>query len=219
MKRAWSVAAGLLLLVASAPAQDSKYNAAGIAQAGDIAYPLNAQAPGVVTLDVSLDASAAVQNVTIVRDLPPFTAVAQNAVQGWQFTPAIVEGQGVAGAVRVHVVFNPYNPGGVGLPGLSLQPAAGGAAGSFQPAGLQKANYASYPPNTVASGTVVLQVHVGRDGKVHGVLVARGKGALIGAATSAAKSWVFSPATYRGGAVASDVVVVFVFPLPQAGTR
>jgi hypothetical protein len=196
-----------------------KYHAAGVEQAGDIAYPINSQAPGFVTLDVSVDASGAVQGVAVVRDVPPLTTAAQSAVKGWQYTTATLDGQGVAGTVRVDVAFNPYNPGGVGLPGETLQPASGGASGDFQPAQLQKAGYATYPPNTVASGTVVLVVHVGHDGKVRGVNAVRGKGALYGAAMTAARAWVFAPATYKGNAVGSDVVVAYVFASPQAGTR
>jgi TonB family protein len=196
-----------------------KYHAAGIAQAGDIAYPMNSSAPGFVTLDVSLNASGAVQSVSVVRDVPPLTSAAQSAVKGWQFMPAMVDGQGVAGVVRVNVAFNPYNPEGVGLPGESLQAPRGGEPGKFQPAGVTTANYARYPPNTVTSGTVVLRVHVGHDGKGNGVIVVRGKGPLSGAATEAAKTWAFTPAMYGGKAVASDVVVVYVFAAPQAGTR
>jgi TonB family protein len=180
---------------------------------------MNSQSPGIVTLDVSLDATAAVQNVSVVRDLPPFTAVAQAAVQGWQYTPAMVDGQGIAGAARVNVVFNPFNPGGAGLPGATLQPATNAGGGDFQPAQVQTASYATYPPNTVSSGTVVLQVHVGNDGKIHGVIVVRGKGALSGTATQTVKSWTFTAASYQGKPVSSDVVVAFVFASPQAGTR
>ena len=226
MRRGWLVFAGMLA-VASLTAgvwvrgqgNGGRYHAAGIAQGGEIAYPMNTNTTGFVTLDVSLDANATVQNVTVLRDVPPLTSAAQNAVKSWQYTPAMVDGQGVAGVVRVNVAFNPYNPSGVGLPGESLQPVVGGGNGNFQPAGLTKANYAMYPPNTVSSGTVVLQVHVGHDGKVHGAIVVRGKGALSGAATAAAKTWVFTPAMYQGKAVASDVVVAFVFATPQAGTR
>jgi TonB family protein len=197
-----------------------KYHAAGLAMAGDIAYPLNSQAPGFVTLDVRLDASGAVQNVTVVRDVPPLTAAAQSAVKTWQFTPATLDGQSVPGVLRVNIAFNPYNPSGVGLPGESLQPATGGASGDFQPAQVLKTTYATYPPNTVASGTVVVLVHVGSDGKAHGAGVVRGKvGVLAGAATKAAKSWTFTPATYKGQPVGSDVAVSFVFASPQAGTR
>ena len=198
-----------------------KYHPPRIAQAGDIAYPINSQTPGFVTLDVSLDAKGAVQNVGVVRDLPPFTSVAQSAVKSWQFTPATVNGDAVAGTARVHIVFNPYNPAGVGLPGEPLRPTNGkGAAnGDFQPPQLRKASYATYPPNTVASETVVLQVHVGSQGKVRGVTVVHGTGPLNEAATSAVKTWAFAPATYKGNAVGSEVGVAFVFPLPEAGTR
>jgi TonB family protein len=218
----------LLLILASLMAavwvrgqgSGGKYHAAGLAMAGDIAYPLNSQAPGFVTLDVSLDASGAVQNVTVVRDVPPLTAAAQSAVKTWQFTPATLDGQGVPGVLRVNIAFNPYNPSGVGLPGESLQPATGGPSGDFQPAQVLKTTYATYPPNTVASGTVVVLVHVGSDGKAHGAGVVRGKvGVLAGAATKAAKSWTFTPAAYKGQPVGSDVAVSFVFASPQAGTR
>src|SRR5271169_6625505 len=110
MRRAWVAAAGILLLGMAARGQSGggKYHSAGIAQGGDIAYPMNSQSPGYVTLDVSLDATGAVQSVNVVRDTPPFTSTAQSAVNAWQFTPALMDGQGVSGTVRVNVAFNPY---------------------------------------------------------------------------------------------------------------
>lgn len=227
MKRRSLMAAGGLALVSlltgvllRGQSASGKYHSAGLAMAGEIAYPMNSQSSGFVTLDVSLDSTAAVQNVAVVRDVPPLTAAAQHAVDGWRFTPATLDGQSVAGVLQVNVAFNPYNPSGVGLPGASLEPASGSPSGDFQPAQLLKANYANYPPNTIASGTVVLQAHIASDGSVHGVNVVRGKvGALAGAATKAAKSWSFRPASYKGQAVASDVAIVFVFATPQAGAR
>jgi len=197
-----------------------KYHAAGLAMAGDIAYPMSSRAPGFVTLDVSVSASGAAQGVTVVRDSAPLTAAAESGINSWQFTPATADGQTVAGVVRVDVAFNPYNPSGVGLSGESLQPSTGGAGGDFQPAKVLKANYANYPPNTVAYGTIVMQVHVSSDGQIHRVSVVSGKiGGLVGAATKAVKTWSFAAATYKGQAVGSDVVVAYVFASPQAGTR
>ncbi len=227
MRRAWVAATGGLFVlslmagvwVKGQSTGGAGYHAASVAQAGSIPYPMNSQAPGFVTLDVSLDASGAVQNVTVVRDVPPFTTVAQGAVKNWQFSPATVDGQAAAGVVPVDVAFNPYNPSGAGLPGESLQPPSATVSGDFQPAGLVKANYAAYPPNTVASGTVVMMVRVGSDGNVHRVRVLRGKGVLADAATAEVKTWGFTAATYRGTAVGADVAVAFVFAMPQAGTR
>jgi TonB family protein len=199
---------------------NGKYHAAGISQAaGNIAYPMNVNTPGIVTLDVSVDASGAVQNVSVVRDVPPLTSAAQSAVSGWQFTGASADGQHVPGVVRVDVAFNPFNPGGAGLPGENLQAPSSGANGNFVPAGLTKAGYATYPANTVAGGTVVMKVGVGKGGKVHGVTVVSGAGPLGDAASAAVKNWVFTPATWKGTAVGSEVVVAFVFANAAAGTR
>jgi TonB family protein len=226
MRRVSLMAAGLLTVLSLTAGiwvrgqSTGKYHSTGLAMAGDIAYPMDTRTPGFVTVDVSLDASGVVQNVAVIRDVPPLTAAVQSAVNAWHFTPATLDGQSVPGLLRINVAFNPYNPSGVGLPGESLQPSSGSASGDFQPAQLLKANYADYPPNTVASGTVAMQAHLGSDGKVHSVGVVRGKvGALAGAAIKAAKSWNFAPATYKGQPVSSDVAIVFVFASPQAGTR
>jgi TonB family protein len=224
MKRLRGVAfAAAILLAAPTWGQTGvgdSYHGPGVGHATDIAYPTNIRTTGIVTLDVSVDATGAVQNVAVVRDVPPLTSVAQSAVRSWQFTPASVNGQSAAGLVRVNVVFNPFNLSGVGLPSPSLQPANSSSAtssGDFQPAGLTAASYATYPPHTTNAGTVVLQVHVGGDGKVHGQIVSLGTGSLSGTAARAVKTWHFTPASYRGKTVASDVVVAYVFA-PPAGT-
>jgi TonB family protein len=220
MRRAWTSVMGMLVMATATWAQNGpKYHPAEISQAGDIAYPINPSSPGFVTLDVSVDASGAVQNLTVVRDLPPLTGAAQGAVKGWQYAHATLAGKGVPGTVRVIVAFNPFNPSGVGLPGEPLQPASAGAGGDFQPAGLQKANYAIFPPNAVAGATVVLKLHVGKSGKERDLSVVQGTGVFSDAAVAAVKTWVFSPAMYQGKAVGSEVAVAFVFPSAEMGTR
>lgn len=226
MTQASKVAAGFLALAnltagvwVRGQSTTGKYHGAKLSQAGQIAYPMNSQQPGFVTLDVGVDSSGAVENAAIVRDVPPLTAAVESSLKGWQFSPAKMDGQSIAGVVGVTVAFNPYNPSGVGLPGESLQPASSAATGDFHPAQVQKAHYAIYPPNTVASGAVVLRVRVGADGGVHSVAAVGDKGALTTPSVNAAKTWTFAPATYKGQAVASDVAVIFVFASPQAGTR
>jgi TonB family protein len=81
-----------------------------------------------------------------------------------------------------------------------------------------EAQYATYPPHTVRAGTVVLQVHVESGGQVQGVIVARGTGSLSGTTSKAVRTWKFTAASYKGKAVASDVVVAYVFASPAAGT-
>lgn len=221
-----SKAAGVLIAVSlmagvwvRGQAPEPKYHAAKLTQAGSIAYPINAQQPGFVSVNVSVGSDGSAQQVTVVQDTPPLTNAVQTALTSWQFTPATFNGRTVPGIVAVDVAFNPFNPSGVGLPGQTFQPPAAAANGDYQPAVWQNGSYASYPANTVASGTVVLQVHISASGQVSKVLVLRGKGVLSDPSVAAAKSWSFAPATYKGKAVASDVAVAFVFAAPQAGTR
>jgi len=198
------------------------YRGPVLGHTGDIPYPMNSSTTGIVTLDISVDSTGAVQNVGIVRDVPPLTSAAQSAVASWQVIPGMVNGLAAPGILRVNVVFNPFNPNGVGLPSPPLQPAKtndGPNKADFQPAQVTEAHYATYPPHTVKAGTVVLQVHVESGGQVQGVIVARGTGSLSGTASKAVKNWKFVPASYRGKAVASDVVVTYVFASPAAGTR
>jgi len=225
MNRRWGVAlAGAILLTAPTWGQidvGGGYHGPALGHAGDVTYPMNSSTTGIVTLDISVDATGTVQHVGVVRDVPPLTSAAQSAVRSWQFTPAIVNGLATAGTVRVSVVFNPFNPSGVGLPSPPLQPTnsnEGAKKGDFQAAQVTEAHYAMYPPNTVQAGTVVPQVQVESGGQVQGVIVARGTGSLSGTASKAVKTWKFKAARFKGKAVASDVVVAYVFASPAAGT-
>ena len=159
MNRRWGVAlAGAILLTAPTWGQidaGGGYHGPALGHAGDVTYPMNSSTTGIVTLDISVDATGTVQNVGVVRDVPPLTSAAQSAVRSWQFTPAIVNGLATAGTVRVNVVFNPFNPSGVGLPSPPLQPAnsnEGAKRGDFQPAQVTEAHYATYPPTYGAGG-------------------------------------------------------------------
>jgi len=198
----------------------SSYRPAGVSKAGDIPFPSNSTVTGLVTLGISVGSDGSVQNVSVIRDLPPLTAAAQDGLKNWQFAPAVENGKMVEGNCRVQIIFNPFNPGDTTIPGGS-EPAATAADGSdaeFQPAQLESAEFASYPENTVASGTVVLQLGVDAEGGVSGARVFRGAGPLAGAATRTAKNWKFTAATYKGTAVSSVVPVAFVFASPAQGT-
>ena len=89
-----------------------------IATASDIPYPVNTATPGIVTLLLKLDATAKVENVQVLRDIPPLTSAAQTAVRTWTFTPANPDGSPIPSTLSVNVVFNPFNPGGVAIEGL-----------------------------------------------------------------------------------------------------
>jgi len=222
MKRLIS-AMGVAVLAMSpgvAKAQNGgKFVAPKLVSAGEISYPMNSNSPGIVTLQVHLDGNANIQSVQVVRDVPPLTSAAQAAVQGWSFTAATQNGNGIPSSIPVTAMFNPFNPAGVALPSPGLGPAGNAASAPYIPAQVTSATYATYPPNSVAFGTVVLDVKIGSGGSVKNVTVVHGVAALTGSAITAVRTWGFGPATRNGKAVESHIVVAFVFPSPAAGTQ
>jgi TonB family protein len=196
-----------------------KFVAPKIVNAGEIQYPMNSNSPGIVTLQVNLDENANVRSVQVVKDMPPLASAAETAVQGWSFVSATENGTGVPSSIRVTAVFNPFNPAGVGLPSPGLESTGNGGSAPYIPSQVTSVSYATYPPNTVANGTVVLDVKIGSAGGIKRVGVVHGAAALTGAALSSVRTWSFSPAMRNGKAVESHTVVAFVFPSPAAGTR
>ena len=218
MTSRWGAAvAGILLVTGILLAQTSgggKYHPAGITKVGDIPYPVNTAITGMVILEVSLSPAGAAQNVQTVVDKPPLTEAAATAVKNWKYASATLDGQPVPGIVDVSVVFNPFNPGGVGVPTGTPAPPESleSSKGDFRPPQVKSATFAAYPVDTVRSGTVVVEVKVGKDGTLMWVRVLRGPGVLLGAATSALRAWTFAPATDKGAPVESYLPVAFVFP-------
>jgi len=222
MRGRWGAVAALGILAAAGTVfgqTGGKYNGAGIARGGQIPYPVNTAITGMVTLEVSVGPGGGLQNVQTVTDTPPLTAAATNAVKNRKYSPAMLGGVPVAGVVDVNVVFNPFNPGGVGIANGTAAPPEGleWTKGDFHPAQVKTARFAAFPANTVTSGTVVLIVKVGSDGSLGGVRVLRSVGALSAAATRSVSGWTFAPATYKGAAVESYLPVVFVFPSAAMG--
>jgi outer membrane biosynthesis protein TonB len=218
MTRRWGGAfAGILLVTGVLLAQTSgggKYRPAGIAKVGEIPYPVNTAITGMVILEVSVSPAGAAQNVQTVVDKPPLTEAAASAVKNWKYAPAMLDGQPVPGIVNVSVVFNPFNPGGVGVPTGTPAPPESleSSKGDFRPPQAKSATFAAYPVDTVRSGTTVMEVKVGKEGRLMWVREVGGPAVLSGAATSALRAWRFAPGTYKGVAVESYLAVAFVFP-------
>ena len=164
-----------------------------------------------------LDSAAKIQNVQVLRDVPPLTSAAQTAMQSWAFAPAIRNGHPVAARLSVSVVFNPFNPGGVSIEGLkvSLPPTPPGPEDSdCNPPQITSGQFAIYPANSIASGTVILDVTIDKSGGITKIHVIRSVPSLTPQSIKAVKSWEFRAAAYKDQPVASHTVVAFVFPSP-----
>jgi TonB family protein len=221
MRRHVIFAAGaiLLLSLSIAPAgskthKTSPFSAAGITSGSNIAYPVNTLASGAVSLLLSLDGSANIQNVQVLRDSPPLTSSVQDAVQLWTFTPASLQGVPVASEISVTAIFNIFNPaGGAAVQSLVLAPSQSvyPDALQFMPPQITSASFANYPANSVAQGTVVLDVTLGAAGQPKQIRVVYGAPPLTQQATNAIKTWQFNAATFKGQPVSAHIIIAFVF--------
>jgi outer membrane biosynthesis protein TonB len=72
--------------------------------------------------------------------------------------------------------------------------------------------------NSVATGTVVLDLTVGKSGEVKKLIPIRPVPSLTSAAISAVQKWTINAATFHGKAIASKIVIAFVFRLPTVTT-
>lgn len=151
----------------------------------------------------------------ILRDLPPFTSIVQSTVGNWTFNPATSGGYPITSALPVSFVFCPYNPNHTQLIPLSasaLPPSSPiGDAQYVPPPQIASASYPVYPANTVANGTVVLDVTIGKSGQVTKVRAVRSVADLTQPAINAVKSWSYNRATVDGNSAVSKMVLVFVF--------
>jgi TonB family protein len=205
----------LLIAVQFAAAQqpDEKFESPDVLSATDISYPMNTTTTGLVTLAFTVAANGHLKNPRVLRDTPPLTSAAQSAIRNWTFKAAYSNGQSVASLISVSVVFNPFNPSATAITGLSLTSPtpAGAGATTFVPPQITSASYAIYPSNSLATGTVVLSLTVGKSGDVHAVRVVHGVAALTSSATQAVKAWKYNAGTLNGQPVTSKLIVAFVF--------
>jgi TonB family protein len=225
MKRNSKLIAALLLLVYVGFAATSGEVSAGshfdppdITTAGDIPYPIDSIASGVVSLAVTVSAGGQVQNVEVVRGISGLSGVATNAVSTWSFTPGKLDGVAVPSTINVQIIFN---PGTLQNQNLPLQPGAlvtPPVPAGYEPPQMAQASYAVYPPNSVGTGTVVLALVINKFSEVKRVTPIRSVPSLTAAATAAVKNWTINPATLNEKKLNANVIVAFVFRSPSHST-
>jgi len=198
---------------ATGQANTHKTGLPDVAGASDIAYPVNTTLTGMVALLLTIHASGNAQSTLVFQDAPPLTAAAQAAIQKWKFTAGGFHGKAATTLLPVYIVFNPYNPAGTApvSGGLKAPPAMPAHGSSGVPPQIRLASYAMYPPNTLATGTVVLSVNVDKSGHATDIRVVHGVHPLRDAAMDVVKQWGFQPATSGGETVAGRICIAFVF--------
>jgi Gram-negative bacterial TonB protein C-terminal len=189
-----------------------------ITAASDVPYPIDNVASGLVSIAVNLTAGGQVQNVQAVRDIPGLTAVVSNAVNTWTFSPGKLDGNAVPSTINVQVLFN---PGTVQNQNLQLSPGAlvtPPIPPGYMPPQMSQVSYAVYPPNSVATGAVVLDLLINKYSEVKKVTPIRLVPSLTEAAIAAVKTWTVNPATLNEKKLDAKLVVAFVFRSPTIST-
>jgi TonB family protein len=199
-------------------AVDPDFVSPDVVTAGEILYPPDSIASGIVTLSINLDEAGQIQNVQVLRDIPSLTEPAVTAVKSWTFAPGKLEGKPVASSLNVSVVFNPGNLQTHDLTLTPLQPTPPPNPSGYLPPEIAAASYANYPINSVAIGTVVLDATIGKSGEIKKLFPIRAVPSLTSAAISAVKKWTINAATYHGKAITSKLIIAFVFRPPTATT-
>ena len=81
----------------------------------------------------------------------------------------------------------------------------------FTPVEVVSAVEAPYPVNSVAQGTVILEVTVSKEGEIGTIHVLKDIPSLTEPAKRAVKDWKFKAATWNGKPVAGSIALSFSF--------
>ncbi len=89
----------------------------------------------------------------------------------------------------------------------------------FDPPTVVSSAEAIYPLQSIASGTVVLEVSLDESGAIADVRVVHGIASLTEPAECSIRQWKFEPARLNGETIRSKMAVAFSFIPPNVGPR
>lgn len=189
----------------------STYKPAKLVSAADVDFPFQTPADGIVVFNVSLEAQGAVEKMSVLQDVPPFTAAAKQSLQSWKFAPALENGSPEDSEIPVAFVFR-HSVYIANEPPFTPKKDSAESGRGFVPPGILSVSYAGYPASTIAMGAVVVQARVKPDGSTGEITVVRKlPGGFVPLAIDAAKHWKFRPALRDGKPVPANLAIAFVF--------
>jgi TonB family protein len=190
------------------------------------ATPIVAVSGGEVFVELDVDAEGQVTRATPLRVTEPFTAYVLQALGDWHFFPAMdvvdaaaaragktTSRAAVPSSVLVAAVFRP--PTLIG-PTLGEVPKDIAPASDAVPVPIA-APMAAFPPTSMSSGTVMLEVHVSAAGMVSDVGVIESSPPFDEPAVAAVREWRFRPARVHGGLTDTFAYAIVAFRMPVGG--
>jgi hypothetical protein len=172
-------------------------------------YPAQAIAGGTVVAALRVSKGAVV-GIRIVQGAEPFTEPVQSALGSWHLA------ESENGDILVVVNFRSPTLLATGSPVRALSPPRSMADRAFP----KKVVEPSYPPNSLAEGSVILKLELNETGTVSRLSVLQGLGDMTGACVAAVRDWVFQPARNNKGVSArSSAYAVCVVRRPVLPPR
>ncbi|HEV2416601.1 MAG TPA: energy transducer TonB [Terriglobia bacterium] len=173
-------------------------------------YPVRSVATGTVILTLEINKLAGIDNVTVVHGIPSLTQEAEQTVRRWNFQSALLDGKPVKSSITTAFAFS-----------SSLSPSSSWTKSKveellpFEPIAVVSTIGAEYPSRSVASGSVILKVIIGRRGAIDNIEVLHGIPSLTEVAEQTVQKWKFQPATVNSETISSPMIASFTFRVPN----
>lgn len=216
----WLISMASLVAPASA-ARAQAYQPAEVASAGDVYVPYAFVADGFFVLDARVGADGALEGIDALRDPGAMPSAAKDRMREWKFRPGREDGKAIASRITVGFLYPPtsYSTAVQRADYAAELPGDKQESRGYRPVGILASAYPAYPVNSVAWGSVVIQVTVDGSGGVKGVEFLHRMDVFDQFALEALKKWRFRAATLNGRAVEAKTVIGFAFQPPPAKTR
>lgn len=215
--------ATVLACIAVAGFAQVSFKPAQVASVADAYLPYEVVYDGFVVLEVFLDKDGTLVETKTLRDPGAMTPAALASVNAWKFHPASGGDRTLPSAATVVFVYRPRDNGPAPvlapknfkpvLPDAQVHTDGGR---DYIPPGVVSVAYPDYPVNSVAWGSVVVQVTVNAEGKAENPGVLYGTAPFKDLALKALEKWRFQPATLEGKPVLSQIPIAFVFQTPNS---
>jgi TonB family protein len=198
-----------------------QYEPPEVKSAGDAHIPYQFMADGFFVLDVYLDRDGRILRIDPLRDPGAMLGAAKNSVGSWTFRAAFRDGHLTASRITAIFVYRPANYGTAGaVPPKNFVPvippdSSADGPNDYVPVGVLSFAYPDYPVNSVAWGSVVVQVTVDSSGRITYIDFLHRMNGFDNLAVDALKTWRFRSAKLGGKPVLSRVVIAFVFQPPS----
>ncbi len=213
---------GLLILIgclAVAALANAVFRAPQVTSVTDAYLPYEVVFDGLVVLDVSLDRRGEVIGTEAMRDPGAMVPAAVTSVRTWKVRPGILGTATIPSEMTAVFVYRPRPNGPAApVPPKDFKPVLPhphtDETIDYVPAGIISFTYPDYPVNSVAWGSVIVQITVNSEGRIESTEVLRGMEPFTELAVDSLRNWRFQAATLHGKPVSSQLPIAFIFQTP-----